>query len=125
MTAGAAVQKFMQNLDKEQEVMMNIADMLIELFACESVLLKTEKLIGVRGAEACSLQIDLTKVYISDSLERINLSGKHAITSFNDGDVLRIMLMGLKRFTKLDAYNTIAARRRIADKVIAENGYCF
>jgi alkylation response protein AidB-like acyl-CoA dehydrogenase len=125
MTAGAAVQKFMQNLDKEQEVMMNIADMLIELFACESVLLKTEKLIGIRGAEACSLQIDLTKVYISDSLERINLSGKHAITSFNDGDVLRIMLMGLKRFTKLDAYNTIAARRRIADKVIAENGYCF
>jgi hypothetical protein len=125
MTAGAAVQKFMQNLEKEQEVMMNIADMLIELFACESVLLKTEKLIGIRGAEACALQIDLTKVYISDSLERINLSGKHAITSFNDGDVLRIMLMGLKRFTKLDAYNTIAARRRIADKMIAENSYCF
>ena len=125
MTAGAAVQKFMQNLDKEQEVMMNIADMLIELFACESVLLKTEKLIGIKGEAACALQIDLTKVYISDSLERINLSGKHAIVSFNDGDVLRIMLMGLKRFTKLDAFNTVAARRRIADKVIAENGYCF
>ena len=125
MTAGAAVQKFMQNLDKEQEVMMNIADMLIELFACESVLLKTEKLIGIKGEAACALQIDLTKVYISDSLERINLSGKHVIVSFNDGDVLRIMLMGLKRFTKLDAFNTVAARRRIADKLIAENQYCF
>lgn len=125
MTAGAAVQKFMQNLEKEQEVMMDIADMLIELFVCESTLLKTEKLISIRGAEACALQIDITKTYISDSLGRINLSGKHAIVSFNDGDMLRIMLMGLKRFTKLEPVNTVAARRRIADKLIEENSYCF
>jgi len=125
MVAGAAVQKFMQNIEKEQEIMMDMSDMLIELFACESVLIKTEKLIGIKGAEACALQIDLTKTYISDALERINLSGKHAITAFNDGDVLRIMLMGLKRFTKLDPFNTTAARRRIAEKMIAENGYCF
>ena len=125
MVAGAAVQKFMNNLEKEQEIMMNISDMLIELFACESTLLKTEKLVGIRGEAACALQIDLTKTYISDSLERINLSGKHAITEFNDGDMLRIMLMGLKRFTKYDSFNTIAARRRIADKMIAEGGYCF
>jgi hypothetical protein len=125
MTAGAAVQKFMQKLDKEQEVVMNIADMLMELFVCESVLLRTEKLISVRGLEACSLQIDMTKTYISDALERINLSGKHAIAAFNEGDTLRIMLMGLKRFTKYEAYNTVAARRRIADKLIAENEYCF
>jgi alkylation response protein AidB-like acyl-CoA dehydrogenase len=125
MTAGAAVQRFMQNLEKEQEIIMNVADMLIELFACESVLLKTEKLMGIKGEAACSLEIDLTRVYISDALERINLSGKHAITSFNDGDTLRIMLMGLKRFTKYEAFNTIAARRRIADKLIAENAYCF
>lgn len=125
MTAGAAVQKFMQNLEKEQEVMMDIADMLIELFVCESTLLKTEKLISIRGAEACALQIDITKTYISDALERINLSGKHAIVSFNDGDTLRIMLMGLKRFTKLEAFNTVAARRRVADKLIEEGQYCF
>jgi hypothetical protein len=125
MTAGAAVQKFMQALDKEQEVIMNIADMLIELFVCESVLLRTEKAISVKGQEACSLQIDLTRTYISDALERINLSGKHAIASFNEGDTLRIMLMGLKRFTKYEAYNTTAARRRIADKLIAENQYAF
>ncbi|MBL7777984.1 MAG: acyl-CoA dehydrogenase family protein [Chitinophagales bacterium] len=125
MTAGAAVQKFMQNLDKEQEVIMNIADMLIELFACESVLLRTEKLVGIKGEAACALQIDMTRTYISDALERINVSGKHAIASFNDGDTLRIMLMGLKRFTKYEPYNTIAARRRIADKLIEEGGYCF
>jgi alkylation response protein AidB-like acyl-CoA dehydrogenase len=125
MVAGAAVQKFMQNLEKEQEIMMNLADMLIELFVCESTLLKTEKLVGIKGEAACALQIDITKTYISDALERINLSGKHAITAFNDGDMLRIMLMGLKRFTKYEPFNTIAARRRIADKLIAENQYCF
>jgi len=125
MTAGAAVQKFMQKLEKEQEIIMNISDMLIELDACESVLLRVEKLVNTRGADACSLQIDIAKTYISDAMEKINLSGKHAITAFNEGDVLRIMLMGLKRFTKYEAYNTIAARRRIADKLIEENAYCF
>jgi alkylation response protein AidB-like acyl-CoA dehydrogenase len=125
MTAGAAVQKFMQKLEKEQEIIMNVADMLIELYACESVLLRVEKLVNTKGAEACSLQIDIAKTYISDAMERINLSGKHAITAFNDGDTLRIMLMGLKRFTKYEPFNTIAARRRIADKLIEENQYCF
>lgn len=125
MTAGAAVQKFMQNLDKEQEIIMDVSDMLIELFVCESALLRTEKLISIKGEAAVSLQIDMTKTYISDALERINISGKHAINAFNDGDTLRIMLMGLKRFTKYDAYNTVAARRRIADKLIEENQYSF
>lgn len=125
MTAGAAVQKFMQELDKHQEIIMNISDMLIELYVCESVLLRTEKMVSTRGEEACSLPIDMTRTYISDALERINLSGKHAISAFNDGDTLRIMLMGLKRFTKYEAYNTIAARRRVADKLIEENQYCF
>ncbi|MDB5284785.1 MAG: acyl-CoA dehydrogenase, partial [Bacteroidota bacterium] len=91
MTLGAAVQKFMQNLEKEQEVMMDIADMIIELFVCESVLLRTEKLISIKGETACALNVDLTRVYISDALEKINLSGKHAIASFNEGDTLRIM----------------------------------
>jgi hypothetical protein len=124
MTLGAAVQKFMQNLEKEQEIMLNISDMISELFACESALLRTEKLVSVRGEAAASLYIDLTKTHISDSLEKINLAGKHAITSFNEGDTLRIMLMGLKRFTKYEPYNTIAARRRIADKLIEEGQYC-
>jgi len=125
MTAGAAVQKFMQNLEKEQEIIMDISDMLIELFVAESTLLRTEKVLSVRGEAASSLQIDLARVYISDALERINLSGKHAITAFNEGDTLRIMLMGLKRFTKYEPINTTAARRRIAAKMIEENRYPF
>lgn len=125
MTAGAGVQKFMQAFDKEQEIIMNISDMLIELFVCESTLLRTERLVAVKGQEAASLQIDMTKTYISDALERINLSGKHAITAFNEGDTLRIMLMGLKRFTKYEPINTTATRRRIADKLIEANEYCF
>jgi alkylation response protein AidB-like acyl-CoA dehydrogenase len=125
MTAGAAVQKFMQDIEKQQEIIMDISDMLIELFVSESVLLRVEKVISVRGEAASSLQIDLARVYISDSLERINLSGKHAITAFNEGDTLRIMLMGLKRFTKYGPINTTAARRRIADKIIEENQYPF
>lgn len=125
MTAGAAVQKFMTNLEKEQEIIMDIADMLIELFVAESTVLRTEKVLSVRGEAASSLQIDLARVYVSDALERINLSGKHAITAFNEGDTLRIMLMGLKRFTKYEPINTTAARRRIADKMIEENHYPF
>lgn len=125
MAAGAAVQKFMQDLEKEQEIIMDISDMLIELFVCESVLLRVEKLVSVKGPEACSLQIDMVKTFLSDSLERINISGKHALAAFNDGDTLRIMLMGLKRFTKYDVYNTTAARRRIADQLTEANQYCF
>jgi alkylation response protein AidB-like acyl-CoA dehydrogenase len=125
MTAGAAVQKFQAKLEQEQEVIMNVADMLMELFVCESVMLRTEKLISIKGEAACALQVDMTRVYISDALERINLSGKHAITYFNDGDVLRVMLMGLKRFTKYEPMNTISARKRVADKLIEENQYCF
>ena len=105
--------------------MLNISDMLIELFVCESTLLRTEKLLKIKGEAAIGLQIDLTRTYISDALEKINISGKHAVTAFNEGDTLRIMLMGLKRFTKYEPYNTVAARRRIADKLIEENEYCF
>jgi len=125
MTAGAAVQKFMQALDKEQEIMMNIADMLLEVYTAESALLRTEKLVGVRGEAASSLYVDLAKTYLSDALERVNLSGKHAIAAFTEGDTQRVMLMGLKRFTKYDTYNTTTARRRIADKLIEDNTYGF
>ncbi len=125
MVAGAAVQKYMANLEKQQEILMFAADVLIELYAAESAVLRTEKMVAIKGEEACSLQIDLTRTYFSDAMERINLAGKHAICGFAEGDELKMMLMGLKRFTKYDAYNTIAARQRIADKMIEENGYCF
>lgn len=125
MTAGAAFQQYMQDLEKEQEIVMNMADMLIELYVCESLLLSTEKLVQLRGVDACSLEIAMTRTYISDALERMYLSGKHAVAAFAEGDTLRMMLMGLKRFTKYDTYNTTVARRQVAAKLIAEKGWCF
>lgn len=125
MTAGAAFQKLGASMKEEQEVLINIADMLMEVYACESALLKTQKLYDMWGEEKASIYYDITKVYFSDAIERIYLAGKHAIASFAEGDELRIMHMGLKRFTKYDIINTKALRRKIADKLIAENKYCF
>lgn len=123
MVAGAAVQKLMMQLEKEQEILMNAADVMNDIFVMESALLRTQKLIAKKGVENCQMYIDITKVFISDAMERININGKHAIVAFADGDELRMMLMGLKRFTKHDAINTNKLRRNIADKLIEANGY--
>lgn len=125
MVAGAAVQKLMQNLAKEQEVLMNLADMIIELYVSESIQLRVEKLVNLRGEAACTEQLAMMKVYINDAADKIAKSGKEAINSFAEGDEQRIMLTGLKRFTKTDNLNTTEARRIIAAKIIAENKYCF
>jgi hypothetical protein len=125
MVAGAAVQKLMMNLDKEQEVLMNIADMAIETFHAESALLRLMKLHDNFGDAVTSLQADIVRTYIYDAADRINKSGKDALNSFAEGDELRMMHIGLKRFTKVEPFNTKEARRRIADKMIAENKYCF
>jgi alkylation response protein AidB-like acyl-CoA dehydrogenase len=125
MVAGAAVQKLMTQLAKEQEVLMCLADMLMELYVSESTQLRVEKLVGVRGEDACKEQLDIMRVYINDAAENILKSGKEAINSFAEGDERRMMLMGLKRFTKTEDINTIQARRNIAAKLIAENKYCF
>jgi alkylation response protein AidB-like acyl-CoA dehydrogenase len=125
MVAGAAVQKFMMKLSDEQEILMNVADMAIELYAAESAILRTEKLIGIKGETACALQKDLAMCYLHEAVEKINVAGKAAIMGFAEGDELRVMLMGLKRFTKIEPFNTKNARRRVADAMIAENKYVF
>ena len=125
IVAGAAVQKLMMQLDKEQEVLMNIADMAIEVFHAESALLRTIKLAEQRGEAAAALQTDITRTYIYDAADRINKAGKDALNSFADGDELRMMHIGLKRFTKVDPFNSKDARRRIAAKLLEENKYCF
>jgi len=125
MVSGAAVQKFMMNLSNEQEILMNVADMAIEIYVAESVLLRVEKLIGIKGEEAVALQKQMALVYLHEAVEKVNNSGRSAITSFAEGDELRGMLMGLKRFTKIDPMNLKDARRQIADAMIAENKYIF
>ena len=125
MTAGAAVQKLMMKLDKEQEVLMNLADMAIETFNAESVLLRAMKIVDQRGEKGNENYLDIMRTYLYDAADRVNKSGKDAINSFADGDEQRMMLLGLKRFTKTEPFNSKEARRRIADKMIAENRYCF
>jgi alkylation response protein AidB-like acyl-CoA dehydrogenase len=125
MVAGSAVQKLMMTLAKEQEILMNIADMMIELYVTESVLLRAEKLTSQVGEAEAALQIDIARVYINDAADRIQIAGKNAINSFADGDEQKMMLMGLRRFTKVAPMNTKDARQRIAQKLIAENKYCF
>ena len=125
MIAGAALQKFMTAFEHEQEIIMNLADMMIELYVAESALLRVEKLIGVRGEAACELQKDAAMIYLHTAVDKVNTAGKIAITSFAEGDELRVMLMGLKRFTKIEPMNLKNARRRIAEASIEKNGYLF
>ena len=125
MVAGAAVQKLMMQLEREQEVLMNIADMSIEVFHAESALLRAMKLVEKVGEQEAALQIDIMRTYLYDAADRINKAGKDALNSFAEGDELRMMHIGLKRFTKVEPFNSKAARQRIAQKLITENKYCF
>jgi alkylation response protein AidB-like acyl-CoA dehydrogenase len=125
MVAGAAAQKFMAKLSHEQEILMNVADMAIEIYVAESVLLRVEKLTGIKGEAAVALQKDMALTYLHEAVEKVNSAGRAAITSFAEGDELRVMLMGLKRFTKIEPMNLKEARRRVADAMLAEGRYVY
>ncbi|MDO6392427.1 acyl-CoA dehydrogenase family protein [Pontibacter sp. BT731] len=125
MVAGTAVQKYMNSLAKEQEVLMNIADMAIKTYVAESTLLRVEKLVGMKGEEAVANQIDMVRVTVNDAVDTAFLAGKDAIASMVEGDEQRLLFMGLKRFTKKDLYNTKEARRRIAAAMIEANEYVY
>jgi alkylation response protein AidB-like acyl-CoA dehydrogenase len=125
MVAGAAVQKFMMKLSDEQEILMNLADMLIEGYVAESVLLRVEKLISQRGEKACEIQKEMAIIYLHYAIEKAASAGRSAISSFAEGDELRLMLMGLKRFTKIDPYNLKEARRKVANYAIEKGEYPF
>jgi hypothetical protein len=124
MVAGTAVQKYMMQLAKEQEIIMNIADMIIEIYTSESVMLRVENLSSNKGEEA-AVYVDIMKTYINDSTDRLMIAGKNAINSMSEGDENRMLHMGLKRFTKTSPFNSKDARRRIAAKMIEANKYCF
>tara|TARA_B100000524_G_scaffold148212_2_gene74865 strand:+ start:1480 stop:3264 length:1785 start_codon:yes stop_codon:yes gene_type:complete len=125
MVAGSAVQKLMQTLAKEQEVLMNIADVAIWTYLAESVYLRVQKKIDSQGEAACEHDIAIAKTYFYDTADKIAKAAKDAIQSFAEGDEARMMLMGLKRFTKTQAFNPKAARQTIAQKLIADGKYDF
>ena len=123
MVAGAAVQKFMTKLSDEQEILMNLADMLIEVYVAESVLLRVEKLAGMRGEKNIGIQKEIAIIYLHHAIEKAASAGRQAISAFAEGDELRLMLLGLKRFTKIDPYNLKTARRKVADYAIEKGEY--
>jgi alkylation response protein AidB-like acyl-CoA dehydrogenase len=125
MIAGSAVQKFMMKLSEQQEIIMNLADILIEAYVAESVLLRVEKLIAQKGEKATEIQKEMALIYLHHAIGKAAAVGREAISAFADGDEQRFMLMGLKRFTKIDAYNLKEARRKVADYVIAKGEYPF
>jgi len=125
MIAGSAVQKLMQSLAKEQEVLMNIADMAIWTYLAESVYLRVQKKINIQGEEACAHDIAIAKTYIYDTADKIAKVAKDAINSYAEGDEARMMLMGLKRFTKTQPFNPKEARQLIAQKLIEDGTYNF
>ncbi len=125
MTAGAAFQKLMQKLKEEQEIVMDIADMIAYVFTAESALLRAEKIQTLKGEAEAELYVAMARVYLSDALEQVNIHGKHALAAFTEGDEQRIMLMGLKRYTKFETVNTKVLRRQIAAKIIEANQYPF
>jgi len=125
MVAGSAVQKLMQTLAKEQEVLMNIADLSIDTYMAESVLLRVDKMIAMKGEEACKDEIAIVKTYFYDMADKINKSAKDAINAFAGGDEAKMMLMGLRRFTKIEGFNSKEARQQIAQRVIEAGEYNF
>jgi len=125
MIAGAAVQKFMMKLSDEQEILLNLADILIETYIAESVILRAEKLISLKGEKETEIQREMAIVYLHDAIATAARCGREAIMAFAEGDELRLMLMGLKRFTKIEPYNLKEARRKIADHIIGKGTYPF
>jgi alkylation response protein AidB-like acyl-CoA dehydrogenase len=125
MVAGSAVQKLMMSLSKEQEILMNIADMAGYVYVAESAMLRTEKLVSMKGEEACAGQLNMMRVYFVEAVDAVAKAGKEALWAFADGDELRMMLVGLRRFTKMEPFNVKEARQKIAQELIAANKYCY
>ncbi len=123
MVAGGAAQKLMAKLKDEQMILMNAADVLIDIYVMESMLLRVKKIVAKQGEEASSLYMDMLKTYFVDAMDRINKNGKDGLYSYAEGDEARMMAMGLKRFTKYPPFNVKEARRRIANHFIEANKY--
>ncbi|MES2388812.1 MAG: acyl-CoA dehydrogenase family protein [Bacteroidota bacterium] len=123
LAAGAAAQKLGLALDQQQEIMMNLSDILIEVYASESALLRAWKIANLQGEAAAELPLEILRVYIDSAAQRISASARTAINGFAEGDEQRMLHLGIKRWTKVPNLNTVAARRKIAAAVLAKQGY--
>ncbi|HUS13346.1 MAG TPA: acyl-CoA dehydrogenase family protein [Pyrinomonadaceae bacterium] len=125
MTLGTAAQKYMMTLGDQQEILIGIADIIMDAYAMESAILRAQKLAAAQGEEAAARYVDMTRVFCNDAVERIEARAKNTLAGMTEGDELRTLLAALRRFTKLTPVNTIGARQRIADVMIAANRYAY
>jgi len=126
MVAGGAVQKYGPDLDAHQQLLMAASDILIEIYMAESTILRTEKLAKKEGEAKVQEQIAMAKLYLYKAVDIVTQKGKESVISFAEGDEQRMMLMGLRRFTKYtNMPNVVGLRETITTKLVAENQYCF
>ncbi len=125
MTLGTAAQKYMMTLADQQEILLGIADIIMDAYAMESAILRAQKLSASQGEEASARYIDMTRVFCNDAVERIEARAKNTLAGMSEGDELRTLLAALRRFTKMTPMNSITARQRIADVLITANRWAY
>jgi alkylation response protein AidB-like acyl-CoA dehydrogenase len=125
MTLGTAAQKYMMKLGDQQEILMGIADIIMDTYAMETAILRARKLATAQGENAAARYLDMTRVFCNDAVGRIETRAKSTLAGMSEGDELRTLLAALRRFTKLQPMNTIAARQRIANDMIAANKWIY
>jgi hypothetical protein len=125
MTLGTAAQKYMMKLGDQQEILMGVADIIMDTYAMETAILRALKLAAKQGESAAARYLDITRVFCSDAMQRIETRAKSTLAGMAEGDELRTLLAALRRFTKLQPMNTIAARQRIANDLIAANRWIY
>jgi len=125
MVLGTAAQKYMMALADQQEVLLGVADIIMDTYAMESAILRAQKLTGVKGEDASALYLDITRVFCEGAAARIETRAKETLAAMAEGDELRTLLAALRRFTKNTPMNAVAARQRIADAMIAANKYVY
>src|SRR5216117_3639446 len=125
MTLGTAAQKYMMGLADQQEILIGVADIIMDAYAMESAILRTQKIAAAPGGKAGERLIDMTRVFCNDAVERIEANAKNTLAGMSEGDELRTLLAALRRFTKLTPMNTIGARQAIADVLIEANKWAY
>jgi alkylation response protein AidB-like acyl-CoA dehydrogenase len=125
MVLGTAAQKYMMALAEQQEILMGAADIIIDTFAMESAILRAQKMTAAQGEEASARYLDMARVFCNDAAERVTVNARTTLAAMSEGDELRTLLAALRRFIKHTPVNTVAARRRIAEVLIAANRWAY
>jgi alkylation response protein AidB-like acyl-CoA dehydrogenase len=125
MTLGTAAQKYMMTLGDQQEILLGIADIIMDTYAMESAILRAHKLAASQGEDAAARYLDMTQVFCNDAVQRIEARAKNTLAAMSEGDELRTLLAALRRFTRQTPMNTVTARQRIAQVLIDANKWAY